>query len=160
MSQEDADIFLIILKQSGKKAIKSGVNAVSDNDELEVFLARQFSFVFDLLKKGEKITIPNLTILLAEKAGSIADLGMGERNQCAVSLLLLSLSLVKTAAFTTFTGPAHLAVKAIEILADMYSVDKSCGVTNHVRKTVNNAVGPAASWLETGVMQALSRGSL
>ena len=83
---------------------------------------------------------------------------MGKRYDCAISILLMSTSLVKAIALTTFTGPAHLAVTAAELLAESYSVDKTCGVSDAVYQKIEEKTLPAYIWMEQGIVQWMSRG--
>lgn len=148
----------MIFKSGAKQAVRRGTLIAGLPDDVCKFLAGQLAFTFDLLKKGNKLTPGYLGILLAGKALGVADLALDQRYDCAISVLLLATSLTKSIGFTTFTGPAHLLVNAASLLADCYSVDKSCGVSDVVQKKVQAVTLPAAMWLESGVVEWLSRG--
>ncbi|MCK6395777.1 hypothetical protein, partial [Zoogloea sp.] len=122
------------------------------------FLASQLSFTFDLVKKGNKITPGYLAVLLAQKGLSIADLAAGNRFDCAITALLLGTSLTKAIALTTFTGPAHLAITAAELLSECYRMDKTCGISDTAYKEVEKVSLPAYMWLEQGIVEWMSRG--
>ncbi|HKR36467.1 MAG TPA: hypothetical protein VJT10_16605 [Steroidobacteraceae bacterium] len=155
---EDSELFYKLIKVSGKQAVKYGSSKTGLPDDVSKFLAGQLSFAFDLIKKGSKITPGYLAVLLAQKGLGIADLAVSQRYDCAITVLLLGTSLTKSIALTTFTGPAHFAVTAAELLAECYSVDKSCGVSDAISQQIDEVTLPAAMWLEQGVMQWISRG--
>ena len=157
-SSEEAELFYKVVKSSSKKVVQQGASSLELPEELQRFLASQLSFTFDLIKKGNKLTPACLAVLLAQKGLGIADISMGKRYDCAISILLMSASLVKAIALTTFTGPAHLAVTAAELLAESYSVDKTCGVSDAVYQKIEEKTLPAYIWMEQGIVQWMSRG--
>ena len=158
MAAEDEEIFYMIFKSGAKQAVQRGALSAGLPDDVSKFLGRQLAFTFDLLKKGSKLTPGTLGILLAGKTLGVADLAFGPRYDCAISVLLLATSLTKSIGFTTFSGPLPLLVNAASLLADCYSVDKSCGISDAVQERVQAVTLPAAMWLETGVVEWMSRG--
>jgi hypothetical protein len=71
---------------------------------------------------------------------------------------LLGASLTKAIALTTFTGPAHFAITAAELLSECYSVDKTCGISDAAYKEVEKVTLPAYMWMEQGIVDWMSRG--
>lgn len=158
MSKEDQEIFYKLMKAGAKQSVKHGAGKLDLPDEVATFLASQLSFTFDLLKKGARLSRGDLMALLVQKQLSIAQLATGKRFDCALAFAVLGLSLTKAVAFTTFTGPAHFAVTAVELLAECYSVDKSCGISDAAYRAAEKVALPAATWLEQGIVQWISRG--
>jgi len=158
MSAEDGEIFYKLLKASAKQGVKQGSSKADLPDDVSKFLANQLSFTFDLVKKGSKITPGYLAVLLAHKGLGIADLALGKRYDCAITVLLLGASLTKAIALTTFTGPVHLAITAAELLSECYSVDKTCGISDAAYKEIEKATLPAYMWLEQGIVGWISHG--
>ena len=156
---EDAEVFYKLFKAGSKQAVKSGAQQLELPDHVARFLASQFAFTLDLLKKGRSLNGPYLAVLLAEKNLGIAAVAAGQRYDCAISVLLLSASLLKSVGMTTFTGPAHLAITGLELLSNVYTTDKACGVSDQVAKAVQSTTLPAAAWLERGLTQWLMRGT-
>lgn len=158
MTIEDEEIFYKLIKASAQQGVKQGAMQVGIPYDLSRFLANQLSFTFDLLKRGYNLTPGYLGILLAKKGLGIINLALGQRSDCAIAVMVLGISLTKSSFFTTFTGLGHFAINAVELLAECYSVDQSCGVSDKVKKQVEKVTLPAAMWLEMGILQWLSRG--
>ena len=143
MATEDEEIFYKIIKAGVKKAVQQGSTKGGLPDDVSKFLASQLSFTFDLLKKGNKLTPGYLAVLLGERGLSLVDIVVGKRYDCIITMLLLGMSLTKVIALTSFTGPAHLAITAVGLLSDCYSVDNTCGISDAVYKEVDKASLPA-----------------
>jgi hypothetical protein len=158
MATEDEELFYKLMKAGARQAIKQGSAKADLPDDLSKFLASQLAFTFDLVKKGSKLTPGYLAVLLAQKGLSIADLAAGKRLDCAITVLLLGTSLTKAIALTTFTGPAHLAITAIELLSECYSMDKTCGISGADYKEIEKVSLPAYMWLEQGIVEWMARG--
>ncbi|MBL0729842.1 hypothetical protein [Piscinibacter sp. HJYY11] len=158
MSKEDQEIFYKLVKAGAKQSVKHGAAKLDLSDEVAAFLAEQLSFTFDLVKKGASLSAGELTVRLLQKNLSIARIAADKRFDCAIAFTVLGLSLTKAVAYTTFTGPAHFAVTAVELLAECYSVDKSCGISDAAYQAAEKVALPAAMWLEQGIVQWMSRG--
>jgi hypothetical protein len=158
MADEDNEIFYKLMKAGAKQAVKKGAAKVDLPDDVSRFLASQLSFTFDMVKKGSKLTPGYLAVLLAQKGLGIADLALGQRFDCAITVALLGASLTKAIALTTFTGPAHFAITAAELLSECYSVDKTCGISDAAYKEVEKVTLPAYMWMEQGIVDWMSRG--
>jgi hypothetical protein len=143
MAIEDEEIFYKLMKATARQAVKQGGAKAERPDDLSQFLASQLEFTFDLLKKGGKLTPGYLTILLINNKLSIAKLATGKRFDCAIGVLLLSTSLAKIIIWTTFSGPAHFAINAVELLSECYGMDKTCGISDAVYKEFEKAAMPA-----------------
>ena len=158
MATEDEELFYKLMKAGAKQAVKQGAAKADLPEDLSRFLASQLSFTFDLVKKGAGLTPGYLAVLLAHRGIGDADLAVGRRFDCRITALLLGASLTKAIALTTFTGPAQLAITAAELLAECYSMDKTCGISDAVYKEVERVSLPAYIWLEQGIVEWMSRG--
>lgn len=158
MSSDSEEVAFKVIKSLSKQMVKQGASQLELSEDVATFLARQLAFTMDLLKKGHTITPGYLALLLTSKAASIADLAAGKRYECGFAVLFLSTSLTKAAVFTTFAGPGHFIWTAAELLAEVYSADKACGVSAAVSKKVEETVVPGYMWLESEILRWISSG--
>lgn len=158
MSAEDSSIFHKLTKAAAKQAVRQGAAKADISEDMSKFLASQLAFTYDLVKKGAKVTPRHLAALLFDKGLGIADLVLGRRFDCAIAALILGSSLVKSFALTTFEGPAVFVIDAAQLLAECYSMDKTCGISDAVSEEIQKASLPAYIWMERGVVEWMSRG--
>ncbi|TKD46939.1 hypothetical protein [Azotobacter chroococcum] len=156
-TKEDKELFYKLIKAGAKQAVRQGAAKAELPDELSTLLADQLAFTSDLIKKGKKLTPGYLLVLLIQNNLSLAKVATGKRFDCAISVLLLSISLTKAIALTAFTGPAHFAVTAAELLSECYSMDKTCGISEAAYKEVEKVTLPAYIWLEQGIIEWISK---
>ena len=158
MSNDDQKfVFHKLIKTASKSAVKQGLLKAELPGEVADFLAEQLSFTYDLLKKGHKIDGKTLSVLLAQKALSGTRLALSGKHECAIAFLFLTVSFAKAVSATTM-GPVGLSVTAFELVKDTYTMGNTCSAP--VQQKITEVAAPAYGWLESGIMQALSRGHL
>ena len=158
MPTQQEEVYFKVFKAAGMQAVKRGMSKGQLPDDVALFLGRQLSVAVDMVKGAPNLTLGKASVLLLQKQLAIANLALGKRADCAIAVLLFSTSLVKAGCFTTLTGGGHAVFVAVELLSELYSVDKTCGISEAVAQKVEETTVPAAMWLDQGVREMLSRG--
>ncbi len=155
MSDDQKSAIEKLVKEGSKEAVKRGLLKAELPKEAVDFLASQLTFTYDLLKKGHKIDGKTLGILLTQKTASALKLGLNGQHECAIAVLLLSISFVKTG-LSTCSGPLGFVVTAVFLLGDVYSTGAACSAP--VQAKITEVAAPAYGWLESEIIKTLSRG--
>jgi hypothetical protein len=158
MADDQTEVLVAVVKLASKQAVKQGSAKVGIPDDVAKMLADQLSFTISILKTGAKLTPGQLSLLLASKYAGLGSIATAHRYDCAIAVIVLGCSLAKTTLYGSVSGPGSLLVTAADLLAATYSMDQSCGVSEVVKRKVEDVALPAYLWLDQGVTGWLSRG--
>lgn len=152
MSNEDKEIAEHLVLTAMEKATERGLISQGLSRDMSGFLAEQLLIAVDMYRFSKAPSSAALALLLISKGKSTARLAVGERADCVVAWVSLGATIAQVTLL-----PGGPFVKAAQLLADVYSLENSCGISQAVQERAVVAITPAAIWVEKGIIEWMAR---